>query len=293
MKGGAGGRSRQPRPHRAAWALAVLLSAASAPAAAEPPRRVVSMNLCTDQMAMLVAAPGQLFSVSYLAADAESSVLAADAGRYAVNHGLAEEIFLMQPDLVIAGTYTTRATVGLLTRLGIRVEAFAPENSFDDVRANLRRMGEVLGRPERAAELVAELDAGLAALAAGKHPDVTVAAYYANSYTSGAGTLMDAIVTASGLSNLAARLGMSGTVKLPLELLVLARPDLLAGGADRYSHPALAQENFVHPAYRAIAGHGAAVAVPAKYTICGAPFTAEAARILQRAAERLPAGDGR
>ncbi len=40
---------------------------------AGPPERVVSVNLCTDQLAMLLAAPGQLISVSHLASDPLSS----------------------------------------------------------------------------------------------------------------------------------------------------------------------------------------------------------------------------
>ena len=275
------------RLKRAALAAALTCLPASSAAAKDAPRRVVSMNVCTDQMAMLVAADGQLYSVSYLAGNPGTSVLAAEAGRYAVNHGLAEEVFLMQPDLVLVGTFSTRATVALLRRLGIAVEEFAPENSFDDVRANLKRMGEVLGRQHRAAELVAELDKSLAELDAARRPDITVATYYANSYTSGAGTLVDAIVTASGLTNIAARLGLTGTARLPLELLILSRPDLLVDGEGRYELPALAQQNFEHPAYRKLAALSTQVAVPAQYTICGAPFTAEAARILQDAARSL------
>ncbi|AWC21190.1 corrinoid ABC transporter substrate-binding protein [Aminobacter sp. MSH1] len=257
---------------------------AAAPAAAEPPKRVVSMNVCTDQLAMLLAGAGQLHSVSYLARDPDTSVLAERARGLVVNHGLAEEVFLMQPDMVLAGTYTTRSTVALLRRLGIRVEEFAPDNSIAEIRSNILRMGEVLERRERAAELVADLDRGVAELAARPASDMTVATYYANSYTSGAGTLVDDIVKLSGLVNVADRLGLSGTARLPLEMLVLAQPDLIAGGGERYDAPALAQENFVHPAYRAIAGQDSAVPIPARFTICGAPFTLEAARLLRDAA---------
>src|SRR5690606_12598919 len=147
------------------FAFTCMTGLCGGPAAGEAsPRRVVSMNLCTDQMAMLVAAPGQLFSVSHLAADPTSSVLASQAAHYAVNHGQAEEIFLMQPDLVLAGTYTDKATVDLLKSLGIQVEEFAPESSFDDIRDNLRRMGNLLGQRQRGEELVADLDRRLAAV---------------------------------------------------------------------------------------------------------------------------------
>jgi iron complex transport system substrate-binding protein len=258
--------------------------------AVETPKHVVSMNVCTDQMAMLIASPDQLYSVSHLASDPNSSVLVDQASKFVINHGLAEEIFLMQPDLVIAGTYTTRTTVDLLRRLGFKVEEFAPENSFEEVRANLKRMGEILGREQRAAELIVELDRGLAELAGNPVPQRTVAPYYANSHTSGAGTLVDAIVKASGLTNIGDRLGFSGTVKLPLELLLLANPDLIAAGDGRHDAPALAQENFVHPAYKAVARGGREIVVPPRYTICGAPFTLEAARTLQDAARNLPEG---
>jgi iron complex transport system substrate-binding protein len=267
--------------------LLLALVASTGPVAAEAPKRVVSMNVCTDQMAMLVAAPGQLHSVSFLAGDEGSSALADRAGDYAVNHGLAEEVFLMQPDLVLAGTYTTRATVDLLRRLDIRVEEFAPEQDFDDVRANLRRMGDLLEQPERAEAVVADLDGRLAEIAARPATGRTVATYYANSYTSGTGTLVDAVIAASGLTNLAAELGLAGTARLPLELLLLARPDLVADGEARQPTPALAAQNFAHPAYRALVADRASVVVPPAQTVCGTPFTAEAARLLRDAAGSL------
>ena len=57
--------------------------------------------------------------------------------------------------------------------------------------------------------------------------------------------------------------------------------DLVVDGEARYSSPALATENFVHPAYRALAAETGSVEVPAKYTLCGTPFTAEAARLIR------------
>mgnify|MGYP006999250795 CR=1 FL=1 len=66
-----------------AGAVVVGGSAGAAPAAlpppATPPARVVSMNLCTDQLAMALAAPGQLISVSYIARDPRASAMAEEA----------------------------------------------------------------------------------------------------------------------------------------------------------------------------------------------------------------------
>ena len=252
-----------------------------------PPSRVVSMNVCTDQLAMLVARPGQLHSVSYLAGDAATSAMAHEARGYVVNHGLAEEIFLMKPDLVLAGTYTTRTTVSLLRRLGFRVEEFQPEQSFDDVRANIRRMGALLENPERADELLAGMDAEIAAIEMQEVAPLKTALYFANSYTSGAGTLVSEVVALAGLTNIAGSLGMAGTARLPLELLILSDPDLLAGDHSPRKTPALAEQNFAHPAYRALAEAKAQAPLESRLTVCGGPFTLEAARVLQRAALML------
>src|SRR6056297_3507789 len=101
-------------------ALAVAGSVAVTAAQADPaPRRVVSINLCTDQLAMMLAAPGQLISVSDLAADPHRSAMAEAARAYPVNHGRAEEVYLLDPDLVLTGAYNARATVEMLRGVGL------------------------------------------------------------------------------------------------------------------------------------------------------------------------------
>jgi iron complex transport system substrate-binding protein len=250
-------------------------------AAAEPPRRVVSANLCTDQLAMLIAAPGQLVSVSQVARDPVSSAMAAEAEGFAVNHGTAEEIFLLAPDLVLAGEYLGPDARLTLERLGLRVETFRIDSSLKDVRANILRMGALLGRAARAAELVATLDAALAPPPPGPRP--TAALFYANAYTSGAGTLADEILRQAGLDNLAARQGVSGLARLPLELLALEAPDLLVIGQD-YTTPALAQAVLRHPAARALGSERTAVAD--NLWVCGLPQTAQAVMALRAWVEK-------
>jgi iron complex transport system substrate-binding protein len=251
---------------------------------ASPPARVVSMNVCTDQLAMLTAAEGQLHSVSYLASDPGGSVMPEEAKRYAVNHGLAEEIFVMKPDLVLAGTFTSDAAVTLLKRLGLRVEQFPPSYSFAEIRDQIKQMGALLGRQARAAELVADLDARLAGATPQHREDrrKLAALYYANNYTSGENTLAAEVVETAGLRNLGTELGYTGTVRVPLEALVMAAPDLIIGEPENARNPAYAFDAFRHPALRAVVKGRELTHVPDKYWICGAPFTALAVEILTR-----------
>lgn len=264
--------------------LALGLAAGAAEAA---PRRVVSMNLCTDQLALLLAAPGQLVSVTWLAQDPDASAMAEAARAYPANHGLAEEIFLMAPDLVLAGRYGSAETVAILRRLGVEVLEVAPAESLEDVPARLAEIGRALGRERKATELSAAFRAGLAAAARTPGEARPVAAlYYANSYTSGGGTLAGEIVEAAGFANLGAELGYEGMTRLPLELLALAEPDLVVEG-QRYAAPALAQAGFDHPALAPVKARSGGAALSDRHWVCGAPAALEAVRRLAAVAARL------
>lgn len=266
-------------------ALLALTGPTVAPAAGEAPRRVVSMNLCTDQIAMLVAAPGQLVSVSYLAARPDVSLMSAETAGLTINHGLAEEIFRLDPDLVIAGTYTRRVTVNMLRRLGRRVEEFAPANGFADIRQNVRRMGELLGREGEAARLIAAFDAQASALAAappGEDAPV-LGSFAANSFTSGGGTLENAIVGAAGLRHLGEDLAITGTTRLPLEALVLADPDYVLLWERSLNDPSRAAEILRHPVLDARFGKERRLSADSRYWICGTPLTLEAVAKLRAA----------
>ncbi len=238
------------------------------------PARVVSMNLCTDQLAMLLAREGQLVSVSYLAHDERSSAMAREARRYPVNRGLAEEIFLLKPDLVIAGTFTSRATVAMLKRLGIPVAVMAPAYSLNEVRDRITEMGRHLGRAGKATELVAAFDAELAALRdmSAKHSPrrPRAAVYAANGYLSGPESLSGAILDAAGFDNVAREAGVPVGGLLPLEQLVLLNPDLVVlptpwAGASR------SEEVLGHPALLALRDRAATAPLTDRDWICGTP----------------------
>jgi iron complex transport system substrate-binding protein len=257
------------------------------------PRRVVSMNLCTDQLAMLVAAPGQLVSVSHLANDPGISLMSAETDGLVINHGLAEEIFRLRPDLVIAGTYTTRATVNLLRRLGRRVEEFEPANSFAGIRGNVTRMGAILGRERQAEALNAAFDtelAGISALAGAAEVPV-LGSYGANSFTTGGGTLENEIVEKTGFRHLGEELGLSGTSRLPLETLVLSNPDFILVWERWSADPSRATDILRHPALRARFGEERRLSADSRYWICGTPLTLGAVERL-RAAAHVAGGAG-
>jgi iron complex transport system substrate-binding protein len=251
------------------------LTATLADADADAPARVVSMNLCTDQLAMLLAGEGQLLSVSHIAFDPLASPMVEEAARHAKNHGQAEQIFAMRPDLVVAGVYSDPYTIGLLQRLGVRVVQFPLERDFDGIRANLLRMGEVLGQQAAARRAVATFDADLAALQSVPPAGLTALLHYANNYTTGDKSLAHQILLAAGLANATTEAGLTVAGSVPLERLVLLLPDLVISG-QTYPGATRAEEVLDHPALRRLRQTQAGATLTDAEWICGTPFVLRA-----------------
>ena len=264
-----------------AFAAVFALSGAGHAMSQDQPTRVVSINLCTDQLALMIAAPGQLISVSRLAHDADNSSMVEQAKDLPTNGSGAEEIFLLKPDLVLAGTFTSPATVNLLRDLGIAVEQFAPANSLADVPERLEQMGQALGRKEKAAILAARYVADLASLTAAQEETRPRAAItYVNNYSSGKGSLAGDILNVAGFDNVADEIGLSSVGRLALEDLVLLEPDVIIQGRN-YPGAARAEDNLNHAALRALPETLMAGEITDRDWICGTPQVLKAVEAMR------------
>lgn len=258
-------------------------------AAADAPKRVVSINLCTDQLAMMLAAPGQLVSVSYLARDPRSSAMAEEARNWPVNRSRAEEIYLLEPDLVLGGTFSTPATVSMLRRLGVRVETLPPAQSFEEIVDQIRVVGGLLGRAEEAEALVARFEARLAALPAPTDPRPRLALYGANGLTSGRGALSDEIIRRAGFDNIADEVTLGASGYLPLERLLLADPDVVVM-SQTYPGRSEAESILSHPALERLTAERAAGALTDADWACGLPQSLDALERMVALRLRLEGG---
>lgn len=230
----------------------VLGLAVAGPAFADAPK-IVSMNVCTDQLAMLVAAPEQIISLSHLARDPGLSSMVDQAYGFGLNHGHAEEIYLASPDLVLASTFSNPATVAMLRRVGLMVVQFEPVTGLEDIADRLTQMGEVLERQAAASTVVETFEIELAELD-GKRLG-RAAIYGPSGYYQGPRTLAGDILRAAGFATVSDKVGREYGGFLSLEELVLAEPDLLVRPGDPRApskahalldHPALAQLETAH-----------------------------------------------
>lgn len=273
-----------------ALALALVLCAAILPAHAQP-QRIVSMNLCTDELLMRIVAPARIAAITHLSQQPVNAPLGLDAiaSKLAVNHGLAEEVIALKPDLILAGSFTTSTATALLRRLGYTVLIFEPENSFDDMRANIRKLAAATGDTAKAEQIIADFDTRLAALQA-RIPDdrrPIFADIGVNNYITGDNTLYAEVVNGAGYRTLGQALGFSGYRTVALEQILTVRPALMSTATPWTSPPSLSTMALGHPALRAMTARTPHVEIPERYTTCGAPSLLGAIEILVEAREKM------
>jgi iron complex transport system substrate-binding protein len=246
---------------------------------------VASINLCADQLVLTLAAPEQILTVSWLAADPEESVLATQAARYPLNYGSAEELLRFHPDVVIAGAYTNAFARALLARLGYPVVELEPETSVADIAANLRRVARAIGREARGEALAAELRAREDRIAAARPARAPAAVVVRpGGFTVGEHSLADDLMTLAGVRNVAAEQGLDRWGSLSMETLLRSRPELVVLTGYRASQPSLANATFAHPALRRVRDSSRTAWVPAPYWACGLPESLDSAVLLEQAA---------
>ncbi len=272
---------------RALAALALIAATILPPAHAEAPpkpQRIVSLNVCVDQLLMLMVEPQRIAALTQFAADREWSNMPDAAQSFPITHGRVEEVLPLQPDLVIGGEYSAPDTITLLRRVGQRVEVMRLANSIAGVRDGMRWVGGIVGEAEKADALVAELDRRLAAVAAAVPPGPrpVLAFYNTSGYTAEPGTLADDVIRAAGFDNLAGRLGLSIGGRLNLELVATAHIDTLIAVDTAGTAVSRAMETVHHPVLAQLAARKPFAVIPGRLWTCETPFVAEAAEQLAR-----------
>lgn len=260
-------------------AAALFVAALVAPAHASP-QRIVSLNLCIDQLLIDLVPRERIAGVSYLAADPTLSASPEKFAGLPLLKGASEEVLTLAPDLVLAGAYTTGATVDLLRRLGLKVAIVPIAGDFDGMRESIRQIARAVGESARGEAMIAEFNDRLSAARSTVPSRPTALAYQVSSLVSGPTSLLDAALDAAGYHNLARDLDLGLAGRLPLEMLVAAPPDLIVLANRPDDFQTVLADNLRHPALTRVLAKRPSIALPMPYWMCATPKIAEAVETL-------------
>lgn len=252
--------------------LIVLLYSGPTSALAEPRHRIASLNLCTDQLVLMLAKPENIAGLSPMVRDCQNSVLCEQARAVPTLRVSAEAVVASNPDIVLGGTYTARVAMQVARSLGLPVVALRPADKLEDIPAQIMSVAGAIGEPERGRELVASFRQRLAEQSVTAADGPVAAIYAANGFVTQPGSLPDDVLRHAGFQNYTARKGVGHMAKLPLETLIANPPDLLI--LDRSGRGySIAQSMLDNPVLQNAFPQAHRADIPARLWLCGLPQT--------------------
>ena len=240
------------------------------------PQRIVSLDYCSDQYVLKFVDRDQIVGLSP-DATRSFSYLRDLAQGVATVKPTAEDVLLLQPDLVVRTYGGDTRLLGFLKRLDVPVLQIGYAETLVDMKDISSRVAEALGEADRGRLLVAEIDERLDRI---ESRDLGKSVLYmtASGYTTGPATPIHQLIQAAGLENFERRPGWH---PLPLERLAYERPDLLAVAFSDHSH---SQTNLWstmrHPLIRERLENTPSVEIPGAWTSCPAWFLLDAIEAL-------------
>ena len=143
-----------------AFVFASILSALLASGAgAAAPRRVASLNLCTDELLLMLAAPGHIASVTHLSQNKAETPLWRLGRQHRKNDGSLLSVVGLAPDLVLTMGGGARDRTRIAQRLGIRTLDLPFPEGVSDIERSISLVGTALGQKARAEALLSEITA--------------------------------------------------------------------------------------------------------------------------------------
>ena len=136
-----------------------LVAAASllAGAAEAAPRRVASLNLCTDELVLALAAPGQIVSVTHLARSPAETPLWRLGRRYRANDGSLLSVAALKPDLLVTMGGGARDRARIAERLGVKTLDIPYPQTLSGVKAGIASLAAALDRRAAGERLIARI----------------------------------------------------------------------------------------------------------------------------------------
>ncbi|MGB0865989.1 MAG: ABC transporter substrate-binding protein [Granulosicoccaceae bacterium] len=240
---------------------------------AQQPVRVVSLNVCADQLLLELADPEQILALTHLATDPDAAFHHRRAVGFKSTQRTAEEVLTLEPTLVIAGSFGQDHTIAILQAQGLDVKKMPIAQSLEEVFENIARVGEWLGKQSQSESLVNALRVRLEQLPSTRGARPVAAIFDANGYTVGASSLRGQMLDMAGFDNLATHLGVSHYGKISLESLLARAPQVLIDSPYSEGTYSRGQALPKHPALRRSGLAPEVIPLPVNSTICAGPWT--------------------
>lgn len=140
-----------------------------------------------------------------------------------------EQVLAARPDIVLVTSWNDADSVEQLRRLGLTIYTFTDFGPISDALDNIRRMGEITGEDDKAAEIIAEFyrQYGEIAMRIAGREQPRVLFWDDWSTTYGPGMSYHDLIVMSGGRNAAAEIGVTDWGIIDAETVLHVNPDVI------------------------------------------------------------------
>ena len=200
----------------------------------EPPKRIITLSMSTDETMLGLVEPERMAAVNSLLDDPVSSnVTGLVKGiPQRIGNPTVEEIMALQPDLVVVPDWGDLTMVPSLREAGLKVVVCKGARNLTEIRETVTLLAAAAGEPERGQKLLSMMDAKLAEIQekVAKIPQTERKRVVLISLMGGYGGLgssFDEACRYAGVINGRAELGIRDFQVMTKEQLVQIDPDIL------------------------------------------------------------------
>ncbi len=254
-----------------------------------PPRRIVSLTISVDEILSGLVDPSRIQAVSYLAAEPTLSNVLPWAEKIPRKiHPDIEQILALEPDIVFLLENSRAEILQALLDARVPVVLIHIQNSIQDVKNDILKIGNSVGEEAKAKELIAQMDKKLEAIAAKmqavkKRPRVMV--YHFSGSTAGKVRTIDEIIRLAGGINISAEKGVVGTVKISEEKIVEWNPEVLLLSGYSPGKETFADAVRANPAFQTVSAmkNNRVCVIPGKYFLSTSQYIVEGVEAIAQA----------
>jgi iron complex transport system substrate-binding protein len=192
------------------------------------PKHIASITLGTDEILSDLVPKENIAMVTSWATDpTQSNIVEFAKGIPQIADANAEQIIAVHPDLALMASYTKPEVVNQVNQAGIPTYEFTQFNSIQDVERNIKIIGQLVGNPAKAQQMVDAVEKRLQQIhdAIKGKPSYTVLDYSSYGFAAGADTSVNDLIVHAGGTNVASTL--KGWQKITDEQIVKWNPDVI------------------------------------------------------------------
>lgn len=239
--------------------------------------KLVSLNLCADQLALELANVGQVLGLSAMSRDPALSFHWKLATAIPTMRATAESALRLAPAVVLVGQHDARYTTAILAKAGIKIHSTGTWNTLEETRAGVLEIAASLQQFERGKELVWDIDRSLQKLTvlrayvSSRAPSFLI--LQRRAYAQRESVTAEVLIHA-GLRDASDEFALSAAGGfVPLEKLIRARPDYLVVSDLLLSAEDQGQALLLHPAVMQLYPAQKRLLVPDVLAVCSGPAT--------------------